>query len=506
VNRAARLARLLRILSVVIAEPGLNPLELAERAGLSVEAISALERGMVQTPRKDTVFRLAGALDLPQMERETFIETARRSPRSSPPRARSETAVFEAPVHALPGSRKAPYPVPARLRALPRPRRAVLLSAVLLFALLLPGVSVYTYHQVRDAGTVTLPPRGSFSSWGWTHGSPLRFSNPRHLAVDRKGNLYVVDEWKRTISELSSSGELLRTWDSALFGRGMDTVPTGVTVDGRGTVYVSDITNSRVVSIAPDARIRTLWTLGEFNFDHLDVAVDGSGNIYSVDTSHGVSKLSAGSGVVAHWGTYGRSCRAGYFFSPYALTVDREGSVYVTDWSNDCVQKMSPTGHSFTVLGSPGSGPGQFRQPSEITLDRHGNVYVADGGNDRIQELSPGGKFLAMWGTRGSHPGQFLTPQGVAVDGDGHIYESDAGSGRVQKLSANGQVVTGWRPWRRSPARFDRPCCLTVNPGGVVYVLDSGAGNRIRRVSPDGQMLADWRPQGLPAGQASGSH
>jgi predicted DNA-binding transcriptional regulator YafY len=45
VNRAARLARLLRILSVVIAEPGLNPLELAERAGVSERT---LRRDLVQ--------------------------------------------------------------------------------------------------------------------------------------------------------------------------------------------------------------------------------------------------------------------------------------------------------------------------------------------------------------------------------------------------------------------------------------------------------------------------
>jgi predicted DNA-binding transcriptional regulator YafY len=45
VNRALRLARLLRILAVVIAEPGLNPLELAERAGVSERT---LRRDLIQ--------------------------------------------------------------------------------------------------------------------------------------------------------------------------------------------------------------------------------------------------------------------------------------------------------------------------------------------------------------------------------------------------------------------------------------------------------------------------
>lgn len=482
---------------------GLTQEELAERAGLSVEAISGIERGLVHVPRKDTVARLADALGLTETERESFSETARAHPRSRLVGPQNEEPATAAPVLVVSGNAQMPHPAPAGTRGLIPKRRTAWRYALLILVLMVFGTAAYSYKEVRSATNVTQPPGGVFTPWGWAHGSPLQFSNPRHLAVDHRGNLYVVDEWKRTIFELSSSGEWLHTWDSAAFGRGMDTVPTGVTVDAGGTMYVSDITNFRVLSISPNARVRPLWTIGDFNWDHLDVAVDGHGNIYTVDTSHGISRFSKSSGLIDRWGTYGQSCTAGSLSEPYALTVDGRGAIYVTDWGNDCLQKVSPARHTFSVLGSPGSGPGQFRQPMEVSLDQHGNVYVADSGNNRIQKLSPDGKFLAAFGTRGPGPGQFLTPQGVAVDGAGNIYESDLGSGRVQKLSPHGQAIPGWRPWIRALARFDRPCCLTVDRSGIVFVAGSGAGHQIQRVGPDGQLLAPLRLHGFPASQVS---
>ena len=61
------------------ASAGLTQEELAARAGLSVDAISLLERGARRRPRKDTVTLLADALALPDEERTAFAAAARRS-------------------------------------------------------------------------------------------------------------------------------------------------------------------------------------------------------------------------------------------------------------------------------------------------------------------------------------------------------------------------------------------------------------------------------------------
>lgn len=58
---------------------GLTQAELAERAGLSWRGINDLERGVRQTPRKDTVALLAQALDLSEQERTAFQDATRHS-------------------------------------------------------------------------------------------------------------------------------------------------------------------------------------------------------------------------------------------------------------------------------------------------------------------------------------------------------------------------------------------------------------------------------------------
>jgi class 3 adenylate cyclase len=59
---------------------GLSQEELAERAHLSVDAISMLERGARRSPRKDTVTLLADALALAPDDRAAFVAAVRRSP------------------------------------------------------------------------------------------------------------------------------------------------------------------------------------------------------------------------------------------------------------------------------------------------------------------------------------------------------------------------------------------------------------------------------------------
>src|SRR5215470_19414511 len=59
---------------------GLTQAELAERAGLSSEAISALERGVNRSPRRETVALLVEALGLDGLERAQLEQAARQRP------------------------------------------------------------------------------------------------------------------------------------------------------------------------------------------------------------------------------------------------------------------------------------------------------------------------------------------------------------------------------------------------------------------------------------------
>ena len=116
----------------------------------------------------------------------------------------------------------------------------------------------------------------------------------------------------------------------------------------------------------------------------------------------------------------------------------------------------------------PESGDGEFNQPWGITTDKAGNIYVADWKNHRVQKLSPQGHFLmsiGKYGTLPSSPDAFAVtylgpyvsslpqheypkagllnhPTDVAVDPDGDIYVTDWGNHRVSIFEADGTPLT----------------------------------------------------------------
>jgi sugar lactone lactonase YvrE len=120
---------------------------------------------------------------------------------------------------------------------------------------------------------------------------------------------------------------------------------------------------------------------------------------------------------------------------PTGVAIDGSGNVYVVDSDNNRIQKFTGTGSFVTKWGVSGSGDGQFNSPSGIALDASGNVFVADSYNHRIQKFSNTGGFLAACGTFGAGNGQFNEPWGVAADGGGNVYIADTFNSRIQKFA-----------------------------------------------------------------------
>lgn len=194
-------------------------------------------------------------------------------------------------------------------------------------------------------------------------------------------------------------------------------------------------------------------------------------------------------GPILSWGEYGDL--PGEFDNPRGIVVDATGHVYVADYQNDRIQKLSGAGQPLAQWGTSGDGPGQFRGPRSVALDAQGNIYVADYWNHRIQKLSPTGEPLAQWGAYGQAPGQFDHPTAVAVDADGNVYIAEYWAHRVQKLSPTGEPLAVWGNRGSDPGQLLWPRDLALDSAGNVYVADSG-NNRIQKLSPSGQPLLQW--------------
>ena len=164
------------------------------------------------------------------------------------------------------------------------------------------------------------------------------------------------------------------------------------------------------------------------------------------------------------------------------MAVDGQGNVYIADFFNSRVRKVSPGGTITTFAGtgiqgfSGDGGPATSARllgPQGVAVDGQGNVYIADGNDDRVRKVSPAGTITTFAGT--GHTGfsgdggpatsaQLSSPYGVAVDGKGNVYIADRQNIRVRKVSPGGTITTfagGGAALPATAARRPRRRCAT---------------------------------------------
>jgi DNA-binding beta-propeller fold protein YncE len=310
-------------------------------------------------------------------------------------------------------------------------------------------------------GAAAFPP--FLSTWGSKGTAPGTFDSPDNIAVDARGQVYVVDRVNNRVQKFDHGGRLLSVFGTPGLGAGQFNQPRGVVTDGLGQVYIADSAANRIEKFDPSGRFLAKWGRnggdgtagtgnGEFN-DPRGIATDAAGNLYIADHgNHRVQKLDTNGRFLLKFGRNGGDGSAGVapgeFNKPRKVAVDRAGNIYVADKGNHRIQKFDASGRFLLKWGrnggdgSAGAASGEFNLPYSVAIAPTGEVYVTDTANNRLQKFTPAGVFIARIGhnggdgSPGTAPGEFTTPYGVAVDCRGNLYVTDEGNDRVETFGA----------------------------------------------------------------------
>ncbi|HWR46030.1 MAG TPA: NHL repeat-containing protein [Pseudonocardiaceae bacterium] len=272
--------------------------------------------------------------------------------------------------------------------------------------------------------------------------------------------------------------------------------------------------------------------------------VDKVGRLYIVDSSDdrirrvnqsGDITTIAGNGTAGFSGDGGPAVDA-QLNDPVGLAVDPVGNVYISDWKNHRVRKVTPDGMITTFAGIGhgfffgDNGPAteaDMRYPRGLALGGDGSLYIAEDGGDRIRRVDPAGIIttVAGNGVRGfsgdgglATQAQFFAPAQIYLDRDGNLYIADQGNNRIRRVdhqtgiittvAGNGTAGFSGDGGPARAAQLSGAFGVTMDDAGNLYIADTN-NNRIRKVDPSGRIttiagtgVAGFSGDGGPATRA----
>ena len=380
-----------------------------------------------------------------------------------------------------------------------------------------PGV----WRIGAGASSATLLAGGTQSGVVDGIGSAAAFYGPTSIALSATtGLLYLTDttSFVRTLDPASTSVATLAGMALTGFADGTGiaakfAAPSGLATDGN-TLYVADAFNCTIRAVTSLGQTTTIAGLA------------GPGGL-----------CTSGTGFADGIGTQA------VFGQPFGVAADGRGALYVADYLNNALRKVSATtltggavvttvaGQAPTDGVTPGSagfadgplGTGFLSAPEGVAVDtasgnlNSGNIFIADTGNNAIRMVAPAnGYALTTFAGNGSagfadgagaSSAQFSSPAGIAVDGSGNVYVADTGNNAIRKITPDGTVSTLAGPPPGSAnagvaatvdgiggaAQFSLPLGIVADSAGNLYVSQAfsstvNSNNLVRKVTPAGQV------------------
>jgi sugar lactone lactonase YvrE len=309
-----------------------------------------------------------------------------------------------------------------------------------------------------------------------------QFREPRTLAVDAAGNIYVADTYNHRIRKIDTDGVITTVAGTGVPGFSGDggpatkarlETPHSVAVDAAGRLYIADSPNERIRMVDRAGRITTVAGVGSAGF---------SGD--------------------------GGPATAAKLNYPKGIEIGADGLLYIADSLNHRIRRVNGSGIITTVAGTgtPGfSGDGgpatraRLNRPRNVVFDANGILWIADDLNHRVRRVVAGkistyaGTGVAGYGGDGgpATSAKFNHVRDIALDRAGNLYIADEQNHRIRRVSTSRIVTTyagtGVRGFRgdggpATSAWLNNPRGVAVGPDGRLILADT-FNHRIRRVS-----------------------
>jgi len=339
-------------------------------------------------------------------------------------------------------------------------------------------------------------------------------NSPGGLALDVVSNaLYIADRNNlrvRKVDALLNIGTAAGNGNYRFSGDGQKSTgaalrqPTGVVIDGQGSLFIADLANNRVRKVTTDGIINTVAGNGRTGFSGdlglaaqaalaspSGLAVDPSGLYIADRINNRIRKVDVNAiiNTIAGGGGGSNAATQTTLSFPYAVALDSTGNLYIADSFNDRILKVSPN-NAVTIVAGGGSSSADnipataaaLNNPQGVVVDGNSRIYISDTDNNKIRVVS-GGTITTLAGG-GSDLGENVSalsarvdsPRGLAIDQAGNLYYAEFNANRVRRIT-NGKVTTVAGVGGAAKFAGDGGLAVNANLGGPVGLVFDSAGN-----------------------------
>jgi sugar lactone lactonase YvrE len=357
-----------------------------------------------------------------------------------------------------------------------------------------------------------------------TYGTPraVMFSNPAGMVADSSNNIFVCDLSR--IRKITPSGDVTTFAGSdpgyvdgdrtnAKFG-----YLTGIAIANDNTMYVCDLVNYAVRKISPAGVVSTFaggsrgyqdGIGSSAKFQSLGgIVIDTVGNIYVCDTdtvvANYIRKITPSQQVTTLCGkNFGGSLAkrqidgdvsVATFRQIEGITIDKNNNLYVCDYGNYSIRKITPFGKVTTYAGNNTSFGyldgyttiAKFSQPRSITVDStSSNLYLTEFGkssvmsayNNYVRKI----EIIPAYQTKITIASRNENQSGLAVDSDGNVYIAQNSNGYITKVTPQGDI-------RKINSQARNVWDVVIDSSNNLYVAVSGDINGVNKITPEGNI------------------